>query len=131
MSKPDYLDQLIDMASKAAGSDYKLAAALGTSRQTVSNWRHGHKPCPVADQALMANIAGLDPQQWLARATVAQYEGTAKGDQLYKALGKALLATGAAISSSGVNALPIFSPEYWINFIRCAASKPLDRLSIR
>lgn len=79
MNKPEYLDQLIDLASKAAGSDYKLAAALGVTRQNVSNWRHAKTSCPVADQALMAGIAGLDPVAWNARATAAAYEGTPKG----------------------------------------------------
>lgn len=49
MTKPDYLDQLIDKASAAAGSDYELAQALETTRQSVSDWRHGRKACPVAD----------------------------------------------------------------------------------
>jgi len=102
--KPDYLDRLIDLASKAAGSDYKLAAELGTSRQTVSNWRHGHKTCPAGDVALMAQLAGLDPEAWTARAVIEQYAGTAKGEKLAAALGKALLATGAVIASSGANA---------------------------
>lgn len=109
MAKPDYLDQLIDKASASAGSDYKLAQMLEVSRQAVSNWRHGHKSCPVADVALMASIAGLDAEAWHARATVSQYEGTSKGDKLYRALGKALAATGAAVVSSGASAHLIFS----------------------
>jgi hypothetical protein len=104
MTKPEYLDQLIDLASKATGSDYKLAAELGVTRQNVSNWRHAKTPCPVGDQALMAQLAGMDPEAWTARAVVAQYEGTPKGEKLAVALGKALLATGAVIASSGANA---------------------------
>jgi len=119
MSKPDYLDQLIDLASKAAGSDYKLAQELGTSRQTVSNWRHGHKTCPAGDVALMAELAGMDPEAWLARATVAQYEGTAKGERLARVLGKALAVTGAVLGSAGANACQTFD-----HFIRC-----IERLS--
>lgn len=109
MPKPDYLDQLINRASAAAGSDYKLAKALETTRQSISDWRHGRKTCPVADQTLMASIAGLDAQAWADRAIVQQYEGTSKGDKLYMALGKALLATGAVIGSSGANAQAIYS----------------------
>ena len=104
MSKPEYLDQLIEQASKAAGSDYKLAALLDVPRQNLSAWKHGRKTCPAPDVALMADIAGLDANAWLARATANQYEGTAKGEKLTKALGKALLVTGAVIASSGANA---------------------------
>lgn len=118
MSKPDYLDQLIDTASKAAGSDSALASLLEVNKSTVSQWRHGKKPCPVADQTLMASIAGLDAAAWHARATVAQYEGTSKGDKLYRVLGKALLATGAVIASSGASALVIYSTAS-SHFIRC------------
>lgn len=121
-AKPEYLDQLMDQASRAAGSDYKLAQMLKTSRQAVSNWRHGQKTCPVADQVLMAEIAGLKPEEWAARALVAQYEGTSKGDMLFRALGKALLASGAVLVSSGANAHPIFSTiteSAIVYFIRC------------
>lgn len=109
MAKPDYLDTLIDKASKSCGSSYKLAQRIGVSPQTVSDWKHERKPCPVADQVLMAHVAGLESEIWAVRAIVAQYEGTPKGAMLSRALGKALAATGAALVSSGVNALPILS----------------------
>jgi transcriptional regulator with XRE-family HTH domain len=100
-NKPDFLDQLIDRASKEAGSDYALSKRIGVGRQTVSDWRHGRRPCPAADVALMAHIAGLDADAWASRALIAQYEGTEKGEALKKALKKALAATGAALVSSG------------------------------
>jgi hypothetical protein len=122
-AKPDYLDQLLDRASAAAGSDYKLAKLIDASPQTVSNWRHGRKTCPVGDVALLAEIAGLNPGEWIARAVVKQYEGTSKGDKLFRALGKTLLATGVAIASSGASAHLIFSPDSaargLVHFIRC------------
>lgn len=104
MTKPDYLDQLIDKASAAAGSDYKLAAELGVSRGNIGDWRKGRRTCPAADVALMAQLAGMDPEAWGSRALVAQYAGTPKGEKLAVALRKALLATGAVIVSSGANA---------------------------
>lgn len=125
MTTPDYLITLIDKAAEKAGSDYKLAKLLAVNRQNVSNWRHAKAKCPVADQALMASIAGLDVNAWTARAIVSQYEGTAKGDALFKVLGKALLATGAVIGSSGASAHQIFSMTLNLiaidigNFIRC------------
>jgi len=122
MSKPEYLTQLIDLASKNAGSDYKLAAELGVSRGNVSDWRTGRRTCPAGDVALMAQLAGMDAEAWLARATVAQYEGTPKGEKLAVALGKALLVTGAAIASSGASA----ATEAGLYLIRC-----IERLSFR
>jgi DNA-binding transcriptional regulator YdaS (Cro superfamily) len=107
--KPDYLDQLIEKASTAAGNDSKLAKSLGVGRSAVSDWRKGSKPCPVADVVLMAQLAGLEPEKWAARALISQYEGTAKGDKLYRALGKLCVATGAAIATFGANAHQIFS----------------------
>jgi UDP-N-acetylmuramate-alanine ligase len=118
MHTPDYLETLIEKASQKAGNDSKLAAMLHTKRQTVSHWKNGHKPCPVADQVLMAQIAGLDPQAWSARALIAQHEGTKKGDALILALGKAALATGAALSSFGASAHQI-SLDSVIYLIRC------------
>jgi hypothetical protein len=117
MTKPDYLDQLIDEASKAAGSDYKLAAMLGVTRQNVSNWRHNRTTCPAGDVALMAEIAGMDPVAWGARAIAASYAGTPKGEKLAAVLGKALLATGAALATSGASAAAV-GASY---FIRCIA----------
>lgn len=102
------LIELIDKAAEVVGSDYKLAQMLEISRGAISDWRHDRRPCPPADVALMASIAGLDASAWLVRATIEKYEGTPKGDALYKALGKALLATGAAAVSAGANATAIF-----------------------
>lgn len=114
--QPDFLIQLIDLASKSAGNDNKLAQRLDVNRQTVSAWRHGKKPCPAGDVALMAEMTGMDAEAWLARATVEQYAGTPKGEKLAVALGKALLATGAALATSGASAAAV-AFDY---FIRCA-----------
>lgn len=101
MSQTDDQIALLDKASAIAGSDYKVAQALGVPRQTVSNWRHGVKPIPIEDQALLAAIANIDPVAELARAAVRKHQGTRKGDLLLKALGKASPAIGAAIASVG------------------------------
>jgi len=122
-AKPEYLDQLIERASKAAGNDSKLAKALHVSRGNVSDWRVGRRPCPAAAVVLMAEMAGLEPEKWAARALIGQYEGTPTGDNLYRALGKALLVTGAAAASSGASAAVIFSESVGY-FIRC-----IERLS--
>lgn len=113
--------ELLDRAKKATGSDYKTAKALEVTPQRISDWRTGRQPVPVADVVLMAELAGLKTEEWAARAIVAQYQGTSKGDKLFKALGKALAATGAAIVSSGADAHRIFSAVYDQSgyFIRC------------
>jgi hypothetical protein len=109
MTQIDELNLLIDKAAAIAGSDAKVAALIGSHAQTVSNWRHGSKTCPPEMQALMAHVAGLDPLAELARATVRKFEGDKKGDLLMRALGKASLATGAALAGAGANAQAIFS----------------------
>ena len=121
MQHLESLNELIDRAAKIAGSDYKLAQTLGIPRQHVSGWRHGSKTATPADQALMAHLAGLDPVQVLARATVEAFEGKPKGDALMKALGKALLVTGAAAGSAGALAHQIGSTtsEIWYRAIQC------------
>lgn len=109
MKHIESLNILIDKAAQIAGSDYRLAQVAGISRQQISDWRHGRKACPPADQALMAHVAGLDPVQVLARATVEAHEGKPKGDALMRALGKALPATGATVAFAGVVGLVTFS----------------------
>lgn len=126
MPKPIYLDELLDRAKKETGSDSKLADFLGVSRQTVSDWRHDRKPCPPADQALAAHIAGLSADDWAARALIQQHEGTEKGERLKQALKKALAATGAALGSSGASAAPVISEvlEGALYLIRCIFCTP-------
>lgn len=108
MKHLEELNLLIDRAAAIAGSDYAVAKSIGVERQAISNWRHGHKPCPPEMQALMASVAGLDPLQTLARATVQKFEGEKKGDLLMRALGKASRLTGAAAGIAGAVALAIF-----------------------
>lgn len=121
-NNPEYLTQLLDEASAKAGNDNRLSKALEVTRSTVAQWRSGAKKCPVADQVLMAELAGFKAEEWAARALVAQYEGTSKGDKLFRALGKTFAATGAAVVSFGASARPIFSHdgnEWLAYFIRC------------
>lgn len=100
----DEVNTLIDKASKVCGSDNKLAQHLEVSRSIVSDWRHGRKRCAPEDIAVIADLAGLDAPAWAARAMVWRWEGTPKGDRLMRALGKSLLATGAALGTAGASA---------------------------
>ena len=96
---------LIDSAKAIAGSDYKLAPMLETTPQRISDWRHGRKPIPAAQLALLASVAGFDPTQTVIRNLVEQHEGTPLGDKLMRVLGKASRATGAVLGFVGVSAL--------------------------
>lgn len=113
-AKPEYLDDLISRASQVAGGDSKLAALIEVPKQNLSAWKKGKKTCPVGDQTLMAKIAGLDANAWTARAVIAQYEGTEKGELLKQALKKAFVATGGVLLSSGADA-----HEFVAYLIRC------------
>lgn len=70
MQDLERLNFLIDKAAAMHGSDNQLAIAMGTSRQVVSNWRHGIKSPSVEAQQRMAEIAGLDPAIHVMAAAV-------------------------------------------------------------
>ena len=95
--------ELIDRASKAAGSDNKLAQLIDAHQPHIGQWRQGTRSCSPADAALMAELLGLNADEWALRAVVAKHEGTPKVDKLKRAL-KALAATGAVVLSSGASA---------------------------
>ena len=121
-TKPEYLDRLINLASAAAGSDYRLAQQLSTSRQAVSQWRAGVRTCPAGDVALMAQVAGLNADEWAARAVIEQYAtNPEKQAKVRAALKKASAAIGAAMLSSGAKAATAIAVlhEPVSYFIRC------------
>jgi transcriptional regulator with XRE-family HTH domain len=126
---------LIDQAKAIVGSDYKIAQVLGVPRQHVSAWRSGARTATPEDQALLAGLAGLEASSWLVRATLKKHEGTAKGDQLMRVLGKASLAIGGAVASSGASAMAIFGntiqADGVMNAILAAVSTMYIMLSLR
>ena len=87
---------LIDRASNALGSEYKLAKTMGISTGNISDWKAGRKRCTPEDWALMAYLCGLDPEEALIRAVLEKHTGSKKGEALMSALGKGFRATGAA-----------------------------------
>ncbi|KAF1056808.1 helix-turn-helix transcriptional regulator [Variovorax sp.] len=64
------LNFLIDKASAMYGSDNQLAIAMGTTRQVISNWRHGHKSPSTEMQQKLAELAGIDPAPHVLAAAV-------------------------------------------------------------
>lgn len=100
----DEVKTLIDKAAKVCGSDNKLALHMEVSRTLISDWKHGRKRCAPEDIAVIADLAGFDGAAWANRAMLWRWEGTSKGDRLMRALGKSVIATGAALATSGVSA---------------------------
>lgn len=121
MTHLESLQILIDAAAKVAGSENKLAKQLGIKQQHVNAWKHGLRTATPEDQALLAAIAGFDPVQTLARATVEKWEGKPKGDRLRKVLGKLMPATGAVLGFAGAGVLAIYSrmSDWAIQCILC------------
>lgn len=113
--------ELIERALAVAGSQAELARLLKVAPPNITVWKKEEKPCPPEDQARLAAIAGIDPVQTLVRAHIEKHEGTEKGDQLARVLGKFLVATGAAVATSGASAAAIFSPtsRSLLDLIRC------------
>lgn len=113
--------ELIERALAVAGSQAALARMLKVAPPHITLWKKGEKPCPPEDQARIGAIAGLDPVQTLVRAHIERHEGTEKGDQLAKVLGKFLVATGGVIASAGASAQETFSATSSLAFdlIRC------------
>ena len=91
------VQKLIDKASDLVGSPHALAKMLGVASSQVYDWRDGRKPCSAPDRARIAAFANEDPVQELVRATLEKTEGTLRGEQLRKALGKWLRQTGGVL----------------------------------
>lgn len=51
------LNELIEKAASVAGSEYKLAKALGMQQQTISAWKAGRRTCSPTDRAALAEMA--------------------------------------------------------------------------
>ena len=98
MSTVTTINALLDAAKLKTGSDYKTAKLLDVPTQHISNWRHGRRNPQPEDYALIAGLAGLDPEEALIRATLEKHANTHKGEQLLSVLGNVLRRTGAAVT---------------------------------
>lgn len=131
--KPKWIDmnselqKLIDEASKKVGSDSKLAQLINANQQHISQWRKGLRPCPPADVALMAEIAGYDAIQWIAKAEVWKHQGTPKGEALARALGKALAGGMVATMTTTASATVFGMIDESLKVLRCILS---DRIKV-
>jgi len=53
------LGNLLDRAKVHTGRDAETAKRLGVSPARLSEWRNGHRPCPLEVQARICEIAEL------------------------------------------------------------------------
>ena len=58
------LRAVIEQAAAKEGSGANLAKALGVNPQRVTEWKNGHRPCPIHTQAQIAELAGIDAKEW-------------------------------------------------------------------
>lgn len=84
------LAALIGKAAELAGSEAKLARAMGIPQSHVTNWKAGTRTCTPEDRARLAGFAREDALQELVRATLEKTAGTLRGEQLRQILGKSL-----------------------------------------
>lgn len=102
-----YGQTLIDKAGEKCGSFYKLHKVTGFSQTTISQIRHEKLKLPLEWVPVLAEIAGVDPVQALARTMENQLpEGSAAKAILgkYLALGDGAMLLGANRTPQGIGA---------------------------
>lgn len=112
----EILRELIERAAKEVGTKTELARQLGVNPQRINDWRAGYRPCPPEVVAVMADIAGMPGEEWLARATLWYAKEKPYFERLRQAVGKRLPRTGAATATSsliGALAAGIGSLAHW------------------
>ena len=90
----EYGLSLIDKAGKACGSFYKLSKETGFPQSTISNIRAGDRALPLEWVPVLAEIAGVDPRDALARVMA---ERLPEGSRARAILGGVRAATVAAM----------------------------------
>lgn len=96
-----YVNPLIDKASKVCGSDSKLAERMGIHRVAIAEMRAGKRAISPATAAELADIAGDDAREAAIAAVIEGAKGTRREEVLREILGKAIAA--------GVAGLLVFS----------------------
>jgi len=118
------IKQLIDLASASVGGQNKLARNIGYSSAELSQWHTATRPCPIEAQALMAQVAGLEPSEVVAYAMIEKHADTPRGEKLASAMGKRLGAIGVA-ASGAIYASGDSASEYLTRCIDVLSSSPL------
>ncbi|WP_423824056.1 helix-turn-helix transcriptional regulator [Salinisphaera sp. SPP-AMP-43] len=95
-------DDLLNDAKLETGSDYKTAKAIGISRQTLSNARHGVHKLELSTIGSLAELCGKDPLKTIA-AVAAEREGQSKkGRNWRRWAGAATVTVAVGISSTSL-----------------------------
>lgn len=91
--------RLIDEAAGHCGTDQDLARVMNTSRQVISDWRHGRKKPSAMVLADLAVIAGYDPGKVVVGALAEEAQGDRKA-RLQYALRRMHEATAAKLTAA-------------------------------
>lgn len=110
---------LIDKACEKVGNRNRLAGVLQVTRSLVYDWYAGRKRCNPADRARLASLANEDPLQELVRATLEETEGTPRGEQLARILGKWSPRIGGALHSVALTVVNNSCGAMMIDIPRC------------
>lgn len=131
MSINESLNLLIARAGAIAGSEYRLAKAMGVPQTHLSMWKSGKKTCTPPDRARLAGFAREDAVQELVRSTLESTAGTLRGDQLMRVLGKASRVTGGAFVTVMLSLASLTYGSLIIDIPRCIKRKVVTRASAR
>lgn len=108
---------LINAASKAAGSDANLVRQLGIKPPNLSGWRSGARPCGVEYRALMAHIAGWNVDEVIHETLIEKHANTGLGERLLSVLGN--VGSGAVATMSVFVSAACFDLAGWMDTTRC------------
>jgi transcriptional regulator with XRE-family HTH domain len=118
-----FLGELIERAAKECGSKQELAKRLGVTPQKLSNWRTGAVQMPPEQAAIIADIAGLIPEDWLVRVTLWNAKEKPYRGNLEKALGKlSRLTEGGAAGFFAIASQHLSRGDF--DFLQCVRCKP-------
>lgn len=119
MSNTQPLVLLIEKAGAIAGTEYKLAQAMGIPQRVLTDWKAGRRTCTPPDRARLAGFAREDAVQELIRSTLEATAGTLRGEQLMRVLGKQLRVTGGVIHTVLLGLASLTYGSQWIDIPRC------------
>lgn len=102
--EPSTVKELIEQAAQHLGSQAALARAISKSPQLVTNWKQGYDSCPYEMQATIAELAGLDPKEWVwKQIQQARGKESPSKSRLRKILHASALGVLAMLGTFGAN----------------------------
>jgi DNA-binding transcriptional regulator YdaS (Cro superfamily) len=88
---------LIDKAAEICGSYSALAERIGTSKQALSDMKHGKREISPETAAMLADIAHEDAREAVIQAVIERNRTGPKAETIRAILGKGLAAGVAAV----------------------------------